>query len=423
MNTFLAMLNDGAVSIFGSMLAASFCNVLSDRKKQKIFWCSMVGILLLQSGVYSIWDAEFLRRLFPLVVHLPLVLLLYGLTKKFLWTVISVLTAYLCCQLRRWLALFVVALLSGDGVMQDLVELIVTVPILLLLLHFIAPAIRRFSERPVKFQLQFGTIPALYYAFDYATVVYTDFLTSGAPVVVEFMPLVCCVGYLVFVLYYSDAERKRVQMLEVQKSLDMQLKQSVREINVLRESQELARQYRHDLRHHLQYVSTCMENGRAEQAQKYISEICQEIEAQKVKQYCENEAANLILSSFEGRASRSGISMQISGALPAFLLVSERDLCVLLSNALENAIHACLPLAEAGESCCIEVQFFEKEGKIFLQVTNPCKGPIRFEKGVPVAEQAGHGIGVQSICAIAERYHGIYSFQEKDGRFILRVHL
>ena len=46
------------------------------------------------------------------------------------------------------------------------------------------------------------------------------------------------------------------------------------------------------MRHHLQYVSTCIENGEVEQAQAYITGICKEIEAQKVQIYCENEAVN-----------------------------------------------------------------------------------------------------------------------------------
>lgn len=423
MDTLLTMLNNGAVSVFGSVLAASFCNIFHTTKKRRIFWCAMAVILLAQSGVYAVWDAELLRKLYPLVVHLPLVCLLYLLTKGLLWSVISVFTAYLCCQLRRWLALFVVALASGDSLMQEAVELLVTVPILLLLLRLVSPAVRHLAGYPAKRRLHFGIIPALYYIFDYATVVYTDVLTSGSPVVVEFMPLVCCVGYLVFVLYDSALEQKRSQLSQIQNCLDIQLKQSVREIGVLRESQELMRRYRHDLRHHLQYVSACIENGRTEQAKEYISDICQEVEAKKVKQYCENETANLIFSSFEARAEKSGIPMHICGTLPVSLPVAERDLCVLLSNALENAIHACQPLAAAGESCTIEVQFYEKKGRLFLQVDNPCGEEVCFENGVPVSEREGHGIGVQSICAIVERYQGVYSFQKKNGKFVLRLQL
>ena len=421
MSTWISLLNGIAVSLFGSILSASFCGLLDTRRNRWGFVCCMAVILILQGWMCSVWDAEFLRQIYPLITHLPLILLISLLTKKPLWSTISVLTAYLCCQLRRWLALLVVALAAGGTMLQDIVELIVTVPLLLLLLRVVTPAIRCLTEQPAKYQCQFGAIPGVYYVFDYMTVVYTDLLTSGAPVVVEFMPFVCCVAYLVFLLYHSIEEQKRSHLQQVQKSLDIQLKQSVRVISALRESQALARQSRHDLRHHLQFVSACIENGQGEQAQTYISGIFEEIEAQKVQCYCENETANLILSSFDARAKKQGIVMNVQGALPTFMLVADSDLCVILSNALENALHACHPFAAAGAACTIDVQFYEREKKLFLQVTNPCEEGIRFEDGIPVSDHPNHGIGVQSICAIVQKYGGIYSFLVQDGHFILRL--
>ena len=103
------------------------------------------------------------------------------------------------------------------------------------------------------------------------------------------------------------------------------------------------------------------------------------------------------------------------------MMVSDSDLCIILSNALENALHACRPFIADGIACTIDVQFYEQNGKMFLQITNPCKEGIRFEKDIPVSDRPGHGIGVQSICAIVDKYKGVYTFAEKDGRFILRL--
>ena len=423
MNFWIPLLNGFTVSIFGSVLSTSFCNALTARRNRLIFCGGMVVLLLLQSWVFICWGAVFFRNIYPLIVHFPLALMLSILIRRWLWPVISVLTAYSCCQLRRWIALLVVAVFSGGSLMQDLVELIVTIPLLLLLLRFAAPSVRQLSDSPVNTQLKFGVIPALYYGFDYLTSVYTNLLQSGNPAAVEFMPFVCCMAYLVFILYHSTKKQMEIQLQQVQKSLDIQLTQAVREIDVLRESQAMASRYRHDLRHHLQYLATCLENGQIDQAQDYIFSICKEINAQNVRRYCENEAANLILSSFAGRAERAGISMNVQGSLPAFILVSDSDLCVLLSNALENAINACQSMAATGIPCDIDVQVYDRNGKLFLQVTNPYWNTVRFEHGVPVSDRPGHGIGVQSICAIVERYGGIYDFSVQDGRFVLRLSL
>lgn len=316
MSSWISILNGGAVSIFGSLLSAAFCNALGTKRNRRIFLCCMVVVLLFQGGVYFLWEDEFLRQVYPLVMHLPLMLVLYILTGKLLWPFVSILSAYLCCQLRRWTALLAVEMFSGGVAMQDAVELMITFPMLIFLLYFVAPVVQQQSDCPIKIQCQFGLVPALYYVFDYLTRVYTDFLYSGSPVAVEFMPFVCCVLYLVLLLYNSTEERKRSQLEQVQKSLDLQLSQAVKEINALRESQALAVQYRHDLRHHLQYLSVCMENGQQDLAQTYISSIRKEIEAHVVQHYCENETANLVISAFAGRAQKVGISMDVKGVLP-----------------------------------------------------------------------------------------------------------
>ena len=61
--------------------------------------------------------------------------------------------------------------------------------------------------------------------------------------------------------------------------------------------------------------------------------------------------------------------------------------------------------------------------RLFLQIMNSCDNNVVMKKGIPVTNKSGHGIGVNSICAIVERYGGIYSFLVKDCQFILRVSL
>ena len=420
----VTLLNDAAVGVYGMILSAAFCGITWTRGKKWAYGLSMTAILLAQAAVYGMTtDLQLLKLLYPLVTHMPLVLVLAIIERKLLWPTISVLTAYLCCQLRRWLALLLTALMSGGAEVQTAAELALTLPLLLGLLYFVAPAVRTIAGYKPAMQVRFGLIPAVGYLFDYLTRIYTDLLAQGTPAPVEFMPFVCCVAYLAFVLRSSAENETRLRLEQTQENLHLQVTQATREIASLRESERRASTYRHDLRHHMQYLAGCIENGRTEQAQAYIREVCAEIESQKVRVFCENETVNLILSAFAGRAEESGVPLRVRAEVPHFIPVAETDLCVLLSNALENALHACQRLRQTGEPCDIELVVYEKSGKFFLQVTNTCPPDVTFEKGLPVTREPGHGIGVRSICSIAERYNGMYFFSEKDGRFVLRVSL
>ena len=239
----------------------------------------------------------------------------------------------------------------------------------------------------------------------------------------EFMPFVCSVAYLMFVFRTSAEKGLRSRLEETQKCLNLQIAQAVREIEALRESQRKTSIYRHDLRHHMQFLSSCIENGRYGQAQEYIQEICSGIEGNQVTIFCQNEVANLIFSAFAGRAKDIGIRMEVKAGISRSIFVSESDLCVLLCNALENALHACQKQKRRGVSGSIEVTMYEKNKKIFLQIVNSCNEDILFDHGVPVSVETGHGLGVRSICAIVEKYGGIYDFSVKDGKFTLNVSL
>lgn len=415
--------NSVAVAAFGMILSAAFCDILWTWRKRLIMAGSMAVILLFQGFIFFWIGEDIVEYIYPVVTHFPLIIVLCVLSKKRLWPTISVLTAYLCCQTRRWIALLIVAIFSGGTAMQSITELVMTLPLLLLLLRFVAPSVRSVSRHTFAAQWQFGLVPALYYGFDYLTSVYTNLLLDGDLVAVEFMPFVCSVAYLVFIVYYSEAGRIRSQLEQMQAVLNLQITQAVREIEALRESWQKTRTYRHDLRHHMQYISTCIENGRLEQAQGYIREVCSEIEMSEVIIYCENEAANLIFSAFAGRAKDCGIPITIRAGIAQSISISESDLCVLLSNALENALRACRRRKENGLSAAIEVESYQRNDKFFLQVINSCEENIDFEQGLPVTNKPGHGIGVRSICAVVERYNGIYSFSVKDDKFILRVSL
>lgn len=417
----VSIINLSAVGVFGLVLSAGFCDIRWTRPKKLFMAGSISIIMLLQGIIHFLGDVYIVKYFYPLITHVPLVITLCILSAEFLWPLISVLTAYLCCQLRRWIALLVVSVFSGGTLMQDTVELIVTLPLLLVLLRFIAPSVRSISHYTTTEKCRFGLVPLLYYGYDYLTRFYTNLLAEGNQAVAEFMPFVCSVAYLVFVLRVSKDERIRMQLEQTQEILNLQMTQAVREIAVLRESHQKSSSYRHNLRHHMQHLLTCIENGRFEQAQAYIQEICTEMEAAKVIVFCENEAANLIFSAFCGRAKNHGIAIGIKAVIPQNIPVLESDWCVLLSNALENALHACRKLRDRGLPASIDVYAYEKSRKLFLQIANSCEENILFSHGIPVTAHRGHGIGVRSICAIIEHYGGMYSFSAQNGLFVLRM--
>ena len=76
-----------------------------------------------------------------------------------------------------------------------------------------------------------------------------------------------------------------------------------------------------------------------------------------------------------------------------------------------------------GLSAAIDVMAYQQKDTFFIQIRNSCEAKVEFVNDIPVTRRAGQGIGVRSICAVVERYGGLYSFSAANGQFILRVSL
>lgn len=192
------------------------------------------------------------------------------------------------------------------------------------------------------------------------------------------------------------------------------------EIEVLRKAERKSAIYRHDLRHHMNYLNSCIMENRLAEAVDYIKQTCSEIDNTMIIPYSDNEPVNLILASYAGKAKEKDIPITIEVTAADFSRFQITDLCSLLSNALENALHAC-EQAESSSGPFIHLRMFEKRNKLCLMLRNSYNKEPVFEQGIPVSHNEGHGIGVKSIAYVVEKYHGVYDFSAEDGIFTFQM--
>ena len=167
-------------------------------------------------------------------------------------------------------------------------------------------------------------------------------------------------------------------------------------------------------------VYAYLESGDIKNAQKYIKSIGDGIATTRIVKYCENETVNMLLSSYVDKAKNAGINCDIKTVVPNDLSIPPVDLCVIIANAVENATNACLAIG-GFEQPTITINAYTKRGKLFLEITNPYDGEIKMENEIPVTDNNGHGVGTKSIVMTVEKYGGIWSFEAKNGIFVLHI--
>lgn len=419
---YLRILNYGTVLIFGVVLTLSFSGVNFREKKKDYF--IIPGLFgLAQVTAYYLIGEDILFKSYPLLIHLPLFLILrYFYKKRVLLSGIAVMSAYLFCTPRKWFGTFVSFFWNYNETISYAVQIAVTFPLLIVIIRYISPYVSQLKFEENKVLGLFISVPMIYYVMEYGLTVYSDLLYQGGAAVVEFMDASIVVIYFIFSIVYLKTLYEKKEIEVEQAILKIITNQSQHEIEALRRSQKQAAIFRHDLRHHLNYLNACISENRSGEALRYIESTCKDIDNFKVIRYCENESINLILSAYNAKAAERDIRIEFIISAADFSRFAIPDLCSLLSNALDNAINACAKKAVSDERF-IKMRLYNKNSKLCIEVQNSYNTELLFDKGLPVSKDKEHGMGIKSMVYIVEKSQGIYQFTAKDGIFVFQAAL
>lgn len=173
---------------------------------------------------------------------------------------------------------------------------------------------------------------------------------------------------------------------------------------------EKTRSFRHDIKNHITVVRELIQDGKYGEAQSYIGDMEDMSGGLSFPCSTNNPVTDILVGNKLGIARSKGIDVQCTLALPYPCGVRDIDFCIILSNALDNAICACGDIEEGKE------KYIRLTGKIqgdfvLLEVRNTCKGKSLYERGT----------GLSNIEAVAQRYHGAMSVNVGDTEFALSV--
>ena len=420
--TSLNLINYAVVLFFG--ITTSLC--LADipfRKHQKIYLFSYLGFGIVQIAFYLFLGKNMLYKCYPMLIHLPLIILIrFILHKSLSVSMIAVLSAYLLCTPRKWFGTLISSFFSNNAMAFNISAILITIPLLFLVIRYMAPYITKLKQENKTTLILFILLPLSYYVLEYMFTVYTDLLYTGGAVITDFMDSFLVFLYFILSILTIEFSSQRNQAEQEKIILIASASQAQKQLQQLSYSEKQSAIYRHDLRHHINFLQECIRENQLEQAVQYMNDISRGLDNITVRKYCKNEAINLILSSYVEQAKDQQISTTVTVTATDFSRFQIPDLCSLLANAMENAIHACAEM-ETPSTRYINLKIYEKNNLLCINMANSCKQNPVFKDNIPVSRKNGHGIGVHSIISVIEKYHGIYGFYVSHGEFRFQASL
>ena len=213
---------------------------------------------------------------------------------------------------------------------------------------------------------------------------------------------------------------RQIQVYESSQQIELQR----RDYGAICQKVELGRIYRHDMRHHLIVLEGMLQQGDNAGAQQYVQELSGKLTGLTQKVWCSYAAINAVLAGYLSQADEALCRTRVDVRLPEQMPYNEMDVCILLANTLENAVHACREIADGERWIRLRLEMTENQ-RLNLCIENACPHPVVIDKsGLPAVPREGeHGLGLRSVRSIVDKYAGLLRSQWDSGRFLLRATL
>ena len=202
---------------------------------------------------------------------------------------------------------------------------------------------------------------------------------------------------------------------QVNRSLQQQLSALQTANFTAREAEwRLLFRFKHDIKNHLICLTHLLENAQNEEASAYIQQLTNTVQNFVTPVQTGNTYADAILSSKYTEAVRCNINVTIKMAIPADGYISPIDLCCILSNAMDNAIAACMRLAP--DKRWINARAFVSQKQLIISIKNsmPCDTMVANGAVFPKADIPNRGFGLENIKIITEKYGGVLDISAND---------
>ncbi len=221
--------------------------------------------------------------------------------------------------------------------------------------------------------------------------------------------------FLVMIIWFVFSSISKQYYESISKVMEKQVDKQVSYYQKINKLSEDVREFRHDYKNHMICLQALLEGKEYADALEYVRDITRQDIIESNKFFSGNQIADAILSDKEELAKQSGCKIEFDGFISDEIPAS--DLCIILSNALDNAIEACARFT-SNEPKIITVKCDILQGVQLMRITNP-NDNNRSTTETSKEDKENHGFGLYNIRRTVEKHNGQMSIPSQTPLFIL----
>lgn len=184
---------------------------------------------------------------------------------------------------------------------------------------------------------------------------------------------------------------------------------------------QMIRGWRHDYKNHIQVMSALVEMKKIDELQEYLKGLSNDLDSIYEFVRTGNAAVDAVISSKIDVCKVKDIPYETKLLMPANCLLKDIDLCIILSNLLDNAIEACEKIDNA-EDRFVKVIICVLRDHLYISVINSIKEPPKKKGDVFISTKGeNHGFGLHRIDRTVHKYSGFVNRSFKEDSFTTEI--
>lgn len=181
----------------------------------------------------------------------------------------------------------------------------------------------------------------------------------------------------------------------------------------------LTRKFRHDIKNHMLVLQNLINSNNQQKALEYISQI--NYSSNPFSMVTVNNCiVDAIINHYLLLSKEKNITLNITGAWPDEVCISDFDICTIVSNILQNAFDA----AKDSREHCINISFGYDNNSINITESNPCMSNYIINNNIIKTTKkntANHGFGLSNIKEAVQKNNGKMSVNVNNYIFTIKI--
>lgn len=258
------------------------------------------------------------------------------------------------------------------------------------------------------------------FAFPFYDIVYT-YVEKEYPPRLKLFWLLFCIGINASLFTYFYRKQKMNFYRNMSETYRDYYNKEYAQFLDYRESQEEADRFRHDMDNHFLVIKEMLLAKEYGKASAYMEHLLNNRELGYYPVLTGNEMLDMLIKIKYLKIESLKIHLEVSGNFHAVSHMEPMDICIIFSNAIDNAIEACEKV-KTNRYIFLGIKEFSCHTMILMK--NPVAENWKEKKQFlqpPKNDRETHGLGMGNIRTALEKYQGTLDYEQQGKEWVIRM--